>query len=260
TNISTTGQISIASTVQCTKEIVAFLTGYSPQSWLSAKPMLTILNMKDIDQCSVLTVSSSVGEAIIKNSLNPAQCQYWLTDNMAYMSGSTAGADTNFTNLPNGFRASEMPDNLEQWIHELQTAIKHPDEDFVEELLLAYEILPKDEFIDFNNRIENGLIKALEAFKKWMDPWTHLPLSICRLGEIHGPDFAVAVIKVILNIQFSNNLTEIQKEYVDKLEDDLETKKQESFGLFQALEDNDFHEQFLAFSQSTYTEISNYPL
>ncbi|CAG8547519.1 8062_t:CDS:2 [Dentiscutata erythropus] len=147
TNLSTTGQVSIASTVQYTKKIVAFLTGYSPQLWLSAstlsrwtkevaqisiqdnlpqfssrfssyEPMLTILNMKDLDQCSALTVSSSVGEAIIKNSLNPAQ------------------------------------------------SIEHPDEVFVEEFLLAYEILPEDEFVDLTNRVENGLVKALEAFKK----------------------------------------------------------------------------------------------
>ncbi|CAG8816917.1 18107_t:CDS:1, partial [Dentiscutata erythropus] len=65
---------------------------------------------------------------------------------------------------------------------------------------------------------------------------------------IHGSDFAIAVIKVILKIQILNNLTEIQKKYIDKLADDLKTKKQEFFGLFQALEDNDFQEQFLAFS------------
>ncbi|CAG8775883.1 31337_t:CDS:2, partial [Racocetra persica] len=76
------------------------------------------------------------------------------------------GRDTNFTNLSNRFKAGEMPDNVEQWINELQIAIKNLDEVFVEELLLAYEILSEDEFIDLMNRIENGLVKALEAFKK----------------------------------------------------------------------------------------------
>ncbi|CAG8770644.1 14064_t:CDS:2, partial [Ambispora leptoticha] len=35
--------------------------------------------------------------------------------------------DTNTTNLPNRFRASEMPDKVEQWINDLQIASEHPD-------------------------------------------------------------------------------------------------------------------------------------
>ena len=42
-----------------------------------------------------------------------------------------------------------------------------------------------------------------------MDPWMHLPLSICWLGGIHGSDFAVAIVKVILNIQLLDELTSI---------------------------------------------------
>ncbi|CAG8515974.1 23961_t:CDS:2 [Cetraspora pellucida] len=120
TILSTISQISISSTVQCTKEIITFLTGQPSKSCLSPtdkstrgekkiflvyiaywnenkqEPMLTILNMKDLDHCLASTVSLSVGEAISKNLLNPAQCQYWLTDNTAYMSGSTAGAVIKF--------------------------------------------------------------------------------------------------------------------------------------------------------------------
>ena len=81
--------------------------------------------------------------------------------------------DTHFTiqennsvySLSNRFRASEMPDKVEQWIDELQIAIEHPSEVFIEELLLAYEILSEDEFLDLENRIKNGLVKALKAFK-----------------------------------------------------------------------------------------------
>jgi len=47
----------------------------------------------------------------------------------------------------------------------LQIAIERPSEVFIEELLLAYEILSEDEFLDLENRIKNGLVKALEAFK-----------------------------------------------------------------------------------------------
>ncbi|CAG8819548.1 22507_t:CDS:2, partial [Racocetra persica] len=116
----TFGHTSISLTIQYTKEIITFLTGQPPKSCLSPRDestreekkiflvcisywnenkqesMLTILNMKDLDHCSASTVSLSIGEAISKNLLNPAQCQYWLTDNTAYMSGSTAGAVVKF--------------------------------------------------------------------------------------------------------------------------------------------------------------------
>jgi hypothetical protein len=72
-----------------------------------------------------------------------------------------------------------MPDKVEQWINELQITIECPSEVFIEELLLAYEILSEDEFLNLENRIKNGLVKALEAFERWMNPWAHLPLSIC---------------------------------------------------------------------------------
>ncbi|CAG8486949.1 2491_t:CDS:2 [Dentiscutata erythropus] len=157
------------STVQCTKKIIAFLTSSNTDSWLSVstlsrwtkeiaqisvqenllqfsnqfgsysiiadestrgkkkiflvcasysdekqqQPMLTILSVKDLDHCSASTVSSSVGEAIIKYSLNLAQYEV-----------------------------------------------------FVEELLIAHEFLLTEEFYDLTSKLENGLIKALELFKK----------------------------------------------------------------------------------------------
>lgn len=494
TDLSNIGQMSISSTVQCTKEIMTFLTGNSPESWLSSstlsrwnkevaqisvqqnlpqlsnqfgsygimadestrgekkiflvcvaywderkkEPMLTILSMKDLDRCSASTVLSSVGETINMYSLDPAKCQYWLTDNTAYMSGSKAGAIVEFNkqystkairipcglhvlhiasaafdnitfgknnspsglslhphpfnvlnlahhlhcgynesnkdnplnmktdtitklykalinydfkryqkpissrwlyqlttakqyldqrdahlqfsewfvhkletasnvpegylkkwkifceflqnerlnieiqvmvcfgeyfyekimffligkdnHLPCGFRASEMPDKVEEWINEFQTTIEHVDEVFIEELLLAHEVLPENESFDLTNKIENGLIKALETFKKWMDPWMHLPLSICRLGGTHGPDFAFAIAKVVINAHLPDEPTSVQKKYINELVNDLKTGKKESFGLFQALEDNEFQEQFLAFSRSVYTELVDYPL
>ncbi len=47
--------------------------------------MLTILNMKDLDCCSASIVSSCVRKIINAYSLDPTKCQYWLTDNTAYM-------------------------------------------------------------------------------------------------------------------------------------------------------------------------------
>ncbi len=43
-----------------------------------------------------------------------------------------------------------------------------------------------------------------------MDPWTHLPLSICQLEGINSPDFAVAVVKVVLGYHTSYKPTDIQ--------------------------------------------------
>ncbi len=87
----------------------------------------------------------------------------------------------------------------------------------------------------------------------------HLPLSICQLGGIHGPDFAIAISKVILNNHIPEP-TNIQQKYIDELVNNLEIEKKESFGLFQALEDNEFQEQFLAFSQSIHIKLPDYPL
>ena len=59
-----------------------------------------------------------------------------------------------------------MSDKVEQWIDKLQIAIENPSEVFIEKLLLAYKILSEDEFLDLENRIKNGLVKTLEAFKQ----------------------------------------------------------------------------------------------
>ena len=68
----------------------------------------------------------------------------------------------------------------------------------------------------------------------------HLTLSICRLEGIHDPNFAVIIVKVILDIQLLNEPTNIQKKYIDGLINNLNTEKKDSFGLFQALEDDEF--------------------
>src|SRR6266540_6541948 len=61
--------------------------------------MLTILSMKDLDYCTASIVSSSIRETINKHLLDLTKCQYWLTDNMAYMSGSKGEAVIEFNKL-----------------------------------------------------------------------------------------------------------------------------------------------------------------
>ncbi|CAG8836575.1 4903_t:CDS:2, partial [Racocetra persica] len=157
-NLSTFSHTSISLMIQYTKEIITFLTEVAEISiqdnipqflnrfssyeiladkstrgekniflvcifyWNENKqdPMLTILNMKDLDYCLASTVSLSVGEAISKNLLNSAQCQYWLTDNIAYMSESTTGAIVKF-NQQYSAKATQIPCGL----HVLHIASVH---------------------------------------------------------------------------------------------------------------------------------------
>ena len=168
--------------------------------------------------------------------------------------------DDGVYSLPNGYRAAEMPDKVEEWINILERASEQPDEIFIEELLMANEVLSETEFVDLAQIIQNGLEKSLDVFKKWMDQWKCLPFSICRLGGKCGPDFALAVANVVLDYPFPNEPTERVKKYMDELAFDLRNQKNESFGLFEALDENEFRVQFLAFSQSTILEINKFPL
>ncbi|CAG8805838.1 263_t:CDS:1, partial [Cetraspora pellucida] len=70
------------------------------------------------------------------------------------------------TNLPNRFKASEMPDKVKQWINELQIAAEHSDNMFIKKLLLAYKVLSTNEFNDLTNKIKCRLVKVLETFKQ----------------------------------------------------------------------------------------------
>src|SRR6185369_3470359 len=61
-----------------------FLVCVSHWNVVEEKPILTILNMKDLDRCNSNTVSTSVLEAISSFNLDPNHCLYWLTDNTNY--------------------------------------------------------------------------------------------------------------------------------------------------------------------------------
>ncbi|CAJ0863632.1 17249_t:CDS:2, partial [Entrophospora sp. SA101] len=112
--------------------------------------------------------------------------------------------------LPNDYRAHELPEMVEKWTKELNEAAERPEiVFFFEEFQAANRCLEKNDYIDLMDKIKAGLTKALDIFKKWMDIWTHLPLSVCNLGGNNGQTFAWAVICVILDFplpNFSNNL------------------------------------------------------
>ena len=62
---------------------------------------------------------------------------------------------------------------------------------FIEELLMANEVLSETEFMDLAQKIQNGLEKTLDVFKKWMDQWRHLPIHAAQIG------FAISMVKII---------------------------------------------------------------
>jgi hypothetical protein len=81
------------------------------------------------------------------------------------------------------------------------------------------------------SKIKEGLTKALNAFKKWMDIWTHLPLSVCSLGGNNGQAFAQTVVCVVLNIPLPNTTSNLVNKYISQLVDDLNNQRNESLSI-----------------------------
>jgi fumarate reductase subunit C len=162
--------------------------------------------------------------------------------------------------LPPGNRAHELPDQVLLWLGELNEMSEFPNNYFAEEFEEVSSILHESELQDYSLRLKRGLKIALESFSKWMECWIYLPLSVCRLGGEHGPEFARAVASKILNHSFETELSWREKSYIEFLEEDLSKGIQKSFGLFEALNEDDFLEQFLAFAKSQASDLHKYPL
>jgi fumarate reductase subunit C len=181
----------------------------------------------------------------------------WFYERMMYF---LIGSDTNSSHsLPNGYRAHQMPDMVQIWISELENIIHKPEEIFADELSTASDHLDEQDFLDLAQRIQVGIEKTLNVFKKWMITWTKFPLCICSLGGEHGPKFAQAVLHVIFSHSLPDKPTTIVKKYVERLNENLEDRNN-SFGLFEAFEKNDFREQFVAFSKANYIQLKEFPL
>jgi hypothetical protein len=162
--------------------------------------------------------------------------------------------------LPNGYRAHQMPEMVENWIHELKNVLQNPDEIFIEELLTAHDLLDEQEFLSLTEKVQMGIEKAFEVFKKWMITWTHLPFCVCSLGGESGPEFAQAVTYTVLSYPLPDEPTIRLKSYIERLEKNFEEGRRDSLGLFEALEQHEFREQFVAFSKADYTQLQKFPL
>ncbi len=101
--------------------------------------------------------------------------------------------------------------------------------------------------------------KSLEVFQKWMNCWLHLPLSVCRLGGSYGHEFAKAYANVILGLHWSNTPTLRQLTYTKFLESDIVEGITNDFGLFDALMDSTFKDEFIHYVQNQKPNLCEYP-
>ncbi|CAG8850420.1 19726_t:CDS:1, partial [Gigaspora margarita] len=161
-----------------------------------------------------------------------------------------------------GYKAHEMPETTLLWIEKFKYAQENIAELFEEELEKADLYLNQEEYQSFYSLLELGLKKASEGFYKWMNRWIHLPYVVCLLGSLNGPQFASAFLKVFFNTSSYKSISDIEKKYIDILENDKNNGISNTLGLLEALENLDFKEEFTnyAFTNSSEKSLEQFPL
>lgn len=169
--------------------------------------------------------------------------------------------ESGFKNLPNGRRAHEMPDKVTEWLSFLRDLKENFDIVFGQELLEALQSLDSDEWGSLYDSLERGIIKALEHFESWMLPWLHLPLSICRLGGDNGQAFARSYYYVFFSKSWVNEPSQIEINYAEQLQNDVENFFTDDFGLQNCLTQNqEFKKEFEEFCNTLDPTLSNFQL
>ncbi|PKK68701.1 hypothetical protein RhiirC2_713177 [Rhizophagus irregularis] len=166
--------------------------------------------------------------------------------------------DGKIVTLPPGNRAHEMPDKVMVWIDELQNAAESISETFQEELAEGALLSSKD-INELYEALQTGVNQALNGFLKWMLPWIHLPLSVCRLGGDYGQAFARAFLHVFFSKQHSN-ISQRESYYIEFLKKDLQNETINTFGLMEALQEPNFLKEFEEFSNSDSNEYWKFPM
>ncbi|CAG8502880.1 9226_t:CDS:2 [Gigaspora margarita] len=284
------------STVECTKIIYKFLTGKSSQNWISTSmlhawhqdvsELYVATQISQIAQAllfGIMVNESTRGETknlvicyqawnrqtqtpvVTMEDLDVMKCTLWTTDNTAYMS-----SDKNITQdpiprivqngklarLPNGRRAREMLDKIQEWKDYLKNIKDNFEMFFADELLEAIDILPSNEFEQMFNNLEHGISKAYEFFEKWMEQWLHLPLVICRLGGDRAHSFRFVVFKK----NWIKSPSELELEYANELKKDIDNGKTNDYDLHKLLlHDIEFYEEFENFCQADNLELHKFP-
>src|SRR6185437_4008495 len=163
-------------------------------------------------------------------------------------------------NLPPGRRAHEMPDKVYEWYKFFQDIAKNFDMFFADELLEALDNLSSKEFGILFDNLEKGINKALDHFEKWLSPWLHLPLVVCRLGGNNARSFASSFYHVILKKPWIKPPNDLELRFSEELEDDLRNGKTDSLGLHELLLQNDnFFQEFEQFCMNNNLSIYNLP-
>ena len=85
-----------------------FLVCFSYWNNKLKEPALTLAKMKYIDRCTGIEVANTVIQTCEEYDFDPKKCNFWLTDNTAYMSGSNSGAVAGF-NFRSQAKATEFP-------------------------------------------------------------------------------------------------------------------------------------------------------
>ncbi|CAG8752963.1 3972_t:CDS:2, partial [Dentiscutata erythropus] len=137
----------------------------------------------------------------------------------------------------------------------LQYCLENIYELFGNELNDAKCELNAIDFENFHTSLYTGIESTLNGFIKWMKTWIHLPLSVCRLGGVNGPEFACTFLIVFFNKNFLKAPTPKEISYIKLLKEDLSSGCLNTFGLLKALAHHDFFEEFEAFAGSDESRI-----
>ncbi|CAG8840023.1 18527_t:CDS:1, partial [Gigaspora margarita] len=109
------------------------------------------------------------------------------------------------------------------------------------------ESLDNEDFGELFDNLECRINKAYEHFVKWMTPWMHLLLSICRFGGNSGHEFARAFYYVVKQTSLLLEPTEQEIKFAEQLYNDFKVSH-ETFGLREELLNNpEFEEEFCQF-------------
>ncbi|RIB26422.1 hypothetical protein C2G38_2163516 [Gigaspora rosea] len=140
--------------------------------------------------------------------------------------------------LPPGRRAHEMPDKVYEWHTFLEELVKNYEMFFSDELLEALDNLTSEEFGSFFNDLENGIIKALKHFEKWLLPWLHLPLVVCRLGSNNARSFASSCYHAVLEKPWIRPPNDLELRFAEELKTDIRNGITDTSGLRELLLEN----------------------
>ncbi|CAJ0903114.1 816_t:CDS:2 [Entrophospora sp. SA101] len=259
--------MSLSSTTQCTREVFTFLTGHSPDTWVS-KSTLSRWN-KEVAELAIIenlpnSTSTFASYGILADESTRGDKKiflvcvaHWNTIKeepiitILSMKDLDCCTSTNLEcsrNVPDGY-LHKWKTFLEFLLNEklnIEILIMSPDEIFIKELQTARDLLNEQEFLNLADKVQLGIEKAFEAFKS--------------LGGESGPEFAQAVNHIVLSYPLPDEPTTRLKKYVKQLKQNLEEGRSDSFGLFEASEQYEFREQFVAFSKADYTQMQRFPL